>query len=168
MIGKNIPIQFALRTLNLTWSDLAYGYHMGRFIWKDLIDFASLKKSQNAASAAEWEMAAQNKSSISRLVELADQAASGENIDEDKIRERLLFLILYWIYENKENIEDPLAEVESIFADFDYPAEMYPFIKYMPPSDGVDPSRFSKEENEERLTRKWRAYLDEKSLYINT
>ena len=39
------------------------------------------------------------------------------------------------------------VEVEVIYADFDYPYEIESFIKYMPPSDGYDPSTHSQIEN---------------------
>lgn len=49
--------------------------------------------------------------------------------------------------------------MESIYTDFDYPAEMDSFIKYMPPTDGYDPSLNSYTENINRLMKNWENYL---------
>lgn len=84
------------------------------------------------------------------------------NFKEDEyenISQKWLYVILSWLWINRENFEDPLDEVESIYTDFDYPAEMDSFIKYMPPTDGYDPSLYSYAENINRLMKNWESYL---------
>lgn len=65
-------------------------------------------------------------------------------------------LVLAWIYENREGVADPLGIVEEIYADFDYPGEVAPFVRYMPMSG---PDLCSREKNEERMYGNWKAYL---------
>ena len=48
------------------------------------------------------------------------------------IREKWLYILLSWLWINRESFEDTLDEVESIYTDFDYPAEIESFIKYIP------------------------------------
>ncbi len=69
------------------------------------------------------------------------------------------YILLSWLWINRESFEDPLDEVESIYTDFDYPAEIESFIKYIPPTDGYDPSLYSYAENINRLMKNWEIYL---------
>lgn len=53
--------------------------------------------------------------------------------------------------------------MERIYTDFDYPAEIDNFIKYMPPTDGYDPL-YSHAENINRLMKNWENYLQQSAL----
>jgi len=85
--------------------------------------------------------------------------ASGEN-DDSFSRRKWLFITLSWLWVNRSEFADPLAEVEVVYADFDYPKEMDGFIRYMPPNDGYDLSTHTKEENYRKLMNKWERYLE--------
>lgn len=69
-------------------------------------------------------------------------------------------IILSWIFENKDNIQDPLMLVEKIYADFDYPEEIYDLIRYNVPKDGCRPQDYSKKENTQRLMKKFKNYCN--------
>ena len=56
-------------------------------------------------------------------------------------------------------ILDPLESIEIIYADFDYPAEIESFVRYMPVNDEYDPWAHSDAENEQRLLTHWKDYL---------
>jgi len=85
-----------------------------------------------------------------------------EQDNDSTIRQKWLFIVLSWLWNNRASFEDPLSEVEIIYADFDYPAEIEGFVKYMPPSDGYDPSTHSQTENMNHLMENWVNYLEEK------
>lgn len=55
-------------------------------------------------------------------------------------------------------LADPLDDVETVYAEFDYPPEVGRFVRYMP-SD--EPDLGSRERNEARLVEKWERYLEE-------
>lgn len=74
-----------------------------------------------------------------------------------------LFLAVSFVYEKWEYLDDPHEWLESIFADFEYPAVMNPFIRYMPyggpgepPPDYVDSqlAEFVEKESERYRNRK--------------
>ncbi|MBO0853195.1 MAG: DUF2247 family protein [Nocardia sp.] len=45
-----------------------------------------------------------------------------------------VYLALAWVYENADDFEGGLWQtVEMLYADFDYPTEMEPFVPFMPP-----------------------------------
>ena len=90
------------------------------------------------------------------LKELSDDVSSPTTGYEFK---KWLYLILDWIYANLDSFPNPLATVEEVYADFNYPQEIEQFIRYMPAIDSYDPSKHTQEENEQRLYQKWREYL---------
>ena len=73
--------------------------------------------------------------------------------------QKWLYVILSWLWINRESFKDPLDEVESIYTNFDYSVEMDSFIRYMPPTVGYDPSLHSYTENINRLMKNWENYL---------
>ena len=91
-------------------------------------------------------------------------------VSEEILRQKWLYLILRWLFENREQFSDPLAMVEDIFCDFGHPLEIAKFIRYMPVTDNYDPRQHSKAENEERMFNHWREYLKtaEKQFGFNT
>ncbi len=78
---------------------------------------------------------------------------------EDYYPEKWLYIILNDVFHRKHEFEDPLGEVEKIYADFDYPEEIESFVRYMPPTDGYIPAEHSLEENISRLYANWEKFL---------
>jgi hypothetical protein len=64
--------------------------------------------------------------------ELLDRLAVGEEApaDSDYWRRRAL----RWLYEHRDEVDDPLGVVEEIYAHFGYPEDMASFVRYMPPT----------------------------------
>jgi hypothetical protein len=95
---------------------------------------------------------------------LVEELAGHEPQPESTIRDKWLYLVLAWVYEQQANFEEPLRTVEEIYADFGYPPHIASFVRYMP-SDEPDLGR---ELNERRLYTKWKQYLDEASFSYAT
>ncbi|CAK7019983.1 DUF2247 family protein [Saezia sanguinis] len=64
--------------------------------------------------------------------------------------DKWLYIILLYIFNNREKYKDPFEEVEMVYADFDYPEEIESFVRYMSPKD-YNPRQYSFEENIQRL-----------------
>lgn len=69
------------------------------------------------------------------------------------------YLELKAAYEMRDRLPDPLGVVEEIYADFDYPATVAPFVRYMPPSAGAPVG-------EEALYDRWSRYLTEEAAEL--
>lgn len=52
--------------------------------------------------------------------------------DGEEIKEKWLYLILKWLYKNRSKYKDPLAIVEELYEEFEYPEDMKTFVRYMP------------------------------------
>jgi len=151
-----IPYEYVAKKSKFSWQEIVYGisnkilssnaaveHAMKEFEAIDdypdaLLELASLKKGDP----------------IHPYVD--DLANAEEKEDAKSIQGKWLYLLLAWIYENKDGFTDPLQLVEQVYADFDYPESIEPFVRYMP-SD--EPSLGSVEKDTARLYEKWNSYL---------
>ncbi|AQZ81975.1 hypothetical protein BUM88_10325 [Acinetobacter calcoaceticus] len=155
-----IPADFIDEKVNLSWCDIKWGYKNNL-----LTSEIPIKKAENIVSTgsytkAELELSFLIPSESNDITPFINELCP--NFKEDEyaiISQKWLYVTLSWLWINRESFEDPLDEVESIYTDFDYPAEMDSFIKYMPPTDGYDPSLNSYTENINRLMKNWENYL---------
>jgi len=77
--------------------------------------------------------------------------------EKETAKQKMLYLVLKWMFEHRLNYVDPLKAVEIVYADFDYPKEISNFVRYMPMSQ---PDLGSVQLNEERLFINWNNYLE--------
>lgn len=77
--------------------------------------------------------------------------------DITDIKDKWLYLILKWLYENRNDIENVLGIVEEIYEIFDYPEDIVSFVRYMPSEAG---DLGSPELNRKRLFKNWENYLE--------
>jgi hypothetical protein len=161
---KRIPLLFIRGLTRLSWGEVAWGYHNHYIAWSDVVDIACDCLAENKNEPILVELAGLSKTEASEAGQLLDKlAANITDGDEETIKAKWLFLSLAWLFENRASLHDPFDAVEEIYSDFDYPEDVAQFVRYMPVSDGYDPSIHSAEENQSRLLSKWRGYLDAKS-----
>lgn len=128
--------------------------------WSAIVDLATERLSAGSDDPLEIELADLTKMETYQVGELLRKLVSGSPEKDGVFAQRKwLYLLLAWLFENKESVPDPLGDVETIYADFDYPPEIEGFVRYMPVTDAYDPSAHAKDENENRLFGKWREYL---------
>ncbi|MDP7774142.1 DUF2247 family protein [Acinetobacter nosocomialis] len=153
-----IPADFINEKVTLSWCDIKWGYE-NNLITCEL----PIKKAENIVlteiyTKAELKLSSFIPSESDDIFPFLNELCSETN-EDSMIREKWLYILLSWLWINRESFEDPLDEVESIYTDFDYPTEIESFIKYIPPTDGYDPSLYSYAENINRLMKNWEIYL---------
>lgn len=160
-----IPANFVDSLLQLTWCDVKWGYE-NKLINFDLVIIKAEKiVTSGNYSKEELELSFTLKNEYDNDSSFPDNLCLSTNEDEIiESREKWLYLTLSWLWINRDKFNDPLSEVEKIYADFEYPVEIEGFIRYMPPIDDYDPSMYSQEENTNRLMNIWKKYLDDSEL----
>ncbi|MFU9139212.1 DUF2247 family protein [Erwinia tasmaniensis] len=164
-----IPFEFIEKNTRLSWCDVKWGYE-NNLITSDV----PIRKAENIVLTGSYTNAELELSFVipgeSDHVDsfLKELCSDFEQENDPAIKQKWLFILLSWLWNNLNNFEEPLAEVEIIYADFDYPHEIEGFIKYMPPSDGYDPSMHSQMENIDYLMDKWKNYLEKESAVFNS
>lgn len=154
-----IPADFINEKVNLSWCDIKWGYE------NNLLTSNTNKKAENSLltenyTNTELELSFLIPSESNDITPLLmNYVLTLKKMNMRTLVKKWLYVILSWLWANRESFEDPLDEVENIYTDFDCPAEMDSFIKYMPPTDGYDPSLYSYAENINRLMKNWESYL---------
>jgi hypothetical protein len=154
-----IPLNFAQGEVSLNWGDMLWGYERALLTWKDLVALARDRVGSGSEDALEIELATADKESLWKVTEYARKLADQSAASDAECRRKWLFVRLAWAYQTRNESPDPLGAVEEIYADFDYPAEIESFVRYMPPTDGYRPDQHSKEANHQRLMTAWTEYL---------
>jgi hypothetical protein len=159
-----LPYDFVTMRIKLTWRDILYAIDRQFLSPNAAIEHAIIELSkieEFPQSLLDLASLNKNESIHPYLDQLAD--LEPEQPIED-IDEKWIYLILAWVFENRDNCSDPFGIVEQIYADFNYPEQISAFIRYMP-SD--EPDLGSPELNEARLYKKWEDYLKERDNKYN-
>ncbi len=140
----------------MSWADIKYGLDHLLTPPETAIRHAISSLEQSTAPQSE-EVQLAGLSNADSVIDFVSALSAREvSKDESIMRDRWLFLVLAWLFENKEGLPDPLAVVEAVYSDFNYPHSMSSFVGYMP-MQGSDLG--SPEKNKARLLKYWEDYL---------
>ena len=157
MTVKEIPYEFISQRVPMTWTDVRFGLDNQLLKPKAAIDKATQQLCDTDAASKEVVELASLVESES-VIDLVTHLAKAETEPSNEIvKAKWLYLVLAWLFENRESLVDPLQIVEGVYSDFDYPRQIKSFVRYMPMKE---PNLGNREQNEARLFDHWKAYLD--------
>lgn len=161
-----IPYEFIKKNFDLSWGDVLWGYERSMIGWPSVVAMANDRLSGELGNNLVRDLSMVGKSNVYLVGEILRTLASDRSDGADiTSKKKWLFLNLSWLYDNRNQLSDPLGEVECIYADFDYPQDISKFVRYMPTQD--DSVKFrSVEENNNRLYGYWKEYITENRKLI--
>nr|WP_314489745.1 DUF2247 family protein [uncultured Pseudomonas sp.] len=115
----------------LSWRDIDYGFENDFLTAEEVIGYA-VKKLSLESSEEHYILACLVGSDKFAVKESVSYLASKEpsvNIDLGGV---WIYLVLSWVFANKHKFPNPMAIIEELYADFDYPEFLEPTIRYMP------------------------------------
>ena len=163
MISPSPTLDFCMQSVILQWSDVVWGVENGAFTWKDVRTFALHRMTDPRSNTFDIEnsIASLNKNEASEMMDLARAAASsGMMVADGQEQEKWQFLLLKWVYENRNLFSYPFGVVDELYAEFGYPESVESFVAFLPPKDGWEPLKHTATENENRLLKNWRVYIE--------
>ncbi|MCP4592693.1 MAG: DUF2247 family protein [bacterium] len=157
-----LAADFVLDRLELSWSDVKWGYEHGILSAAGVVEFAVARLAEDEdAGSAVVELASLSPQEHAEVPSVLEKVLQSEGVAwSSESRRKWLYLVLAWVHEHRDELPDPLGIVEQVYADFGYPVEIQSFVSYMPPEDGYEPQAHSHEENVARLFTKWKKYLE--------
>ncbi len=152
-----LPVEFVRAHVGLTWRDVRFGldHELLEPQAAQVLAMAELGAFDAPAAALSDLAAAQRDEPTRRLVDALAEAEPER--DDEELRRRWLYLVLAWLYENRDRLAEPLAVVEAIYADFGYPEEMESFVRYLPAAPGA-------RLGDAALLARWATYLEAAGL----
>jgi hypothetical protein len=161
LIKLSIPPAFIRERTRLTWREILFGIENELLAPGAAVDFAADELSNQDSPA----------STLVELASLAEGEATQTFVeqlsitepdqDANEIQSKWLYLVLAWMFENRESYPDPLQTVEEVYTDFGYPERIAEFVRYMPMNE---PDLGSRDLNERRLYERWKRYLDDEAV----
>lgn len=156
-LNLSIPYSFVVNLVNLTWSDLLFAIKQGYLTSEAATEHAMYLISEEQIPSQDVIALAWLKKGEDICPYFDKLSALMSVEDNDIAEEKILYVVLKWVFENKEHYADPFEVIETIYADFDYPEEISQFVRYMPSNQ---PLLDSSELNRERLYKNWSDYLE--------
>lgn len=163
-----IPLRFILENAKLDWQDWAWGYMHDYLTWQNLVKVACDEVMNGNEDQNIFSLACVLESDTFRIKEILGSITDKKPSYKSNSKQKWLYLILGWLYENHLKYEDPLGKVEEVYANFNYPNDMVSFVRYMPCGNKYDPNKYSKIQNTNRLLSNWKKYLTEKRYIYNS
>ncbi|MCL2313001.1 MAG: DUF2247 family protein [Firmicutes bacterium] len=165
-LSIQVPYMHAAELVNLNWNDILFAIENNYFHYSVAVDYAATLISENSKDDDPiFKLSCFFPSEIVKqeildqfVVELA-QGVSKKNKDETK--NKVMYITLSWLFENKCFFQDIIGVVEMIYCDFDHPEIISNLIRYMP-----DETNYSQIFNtyEEKFLYNWQKYLQDQKL----
>ena len=160
-LGIQIPYSYFSESVKLNWYDISIAIENAYLPIKSGIEHAIKEIEDNLdyhGAVLNLAMISPNDTSsyeeISKnIVQLAELVSDD---DKSKAKEKMLFVLLKWIFENQNNYDDPLRVVEIVYDDFDFPEIIKDFVRYEPSAHAIHGAM---DKNLKRLYNNWQNYL---------
>lgn len=124
----------------LNIDDLKYGFDHGWLSTRDVIELAEVGVERGDTDPNLVAIAMLLREDEPELPDLLAQLNSPDRIfDPRESARKWLYLLLKGLYEKRGNLDDPLALIEELYADFEYPPAIESLVRYMPPQPGEEP-----------------------------
>lgn len=136
----------------LSWKEVLYGFEHGYINCGGVSIYACESLTKNS-SVNEYELASLQCDDFLTVSDLLRNLA-GDELDEKNPSEAWIYLLLMWVFDNKESCCDPFELVDLVCAEFNYPDELLSLIGYMPLQEGELGSK-------EHMVNNWTKYLFE-------
>ena len=160
-MGIQLPYAYVAEAIDINWADVLFAIDNGYFDLQVAIEHAVAEVTKNESWPQEIEdllgLAPYESYAIRPLVEKlvgsAPEHAGGT------AKDRIMFVLLRWLFEHKQDYEDPPMLVEIVYADFGYPEEIKFFVRYTPIElfENTTPTGVA------GLYKNWKKYLKQKS-----
>ena len=137
----------------MTAEDLGYGFERGFLKPADIVALATQEVGRGADDDVLVALGSLLRDEVGRVSEVLELLDDPERVhDPRESARKWLYLQLKAAYGERERLNDPLGVVEEIYADFDYPSAVAPFVRYMPLRPGDEPGTGP-------LMDRWKDYL---------
>jgi hypothetical protein len=146
-LNLKIPFAYAEKTIQMNWHDISFAIGNRYFDNEAAIEYAKMVISDDHANENELiDLLCLSPHEISyggllpELVFKLAREVSAE--DKERTKDKILYLLLHWLYDKKDDFAEPLTTIQVIWDDFGFPESIKHLIGYMPPKDpskvGID------------------------------
>jgi len=146
--------------LRLDWTDVHVGLAAGYIEPREAVLRAEEYWSHypDEENVLIHELAAARPDEQDAIRQIVAKLASSENGDVERAKRKWRYLFLRQVFAQQTGPRQLLLDIERVYADFDYPEEMEPFIYHMPASEDI--SGLTPDQARQRLIALAREFLE--------
>ena len=121
---------------NWTWQEIKFGYDEKLITTMEISNYALHLLTENMLGFDDVLRLALVDDPYEDITNILSTLSSYEKPEDQKyIFDKWRYVILQYVYDQKQNIDSLQEVVDCLYCDFNYPEEMEPFVSYMPCSN---------------------------------
>lgn len=162
-LSIRIPFSYAANLVALNWNDIFFAVSNEYFDKSAAVEYAVNMLCRGENSKSTVELAGINPDEIIKEELLQKIIVCGARTEEmETAKNKIMYVLLSLIFENKGIFEDPLRAIEIIYSDFGCPKPIKGLVRYMPAENEETVC------TEEQIYKDWEKYLSEQKHYFAT
>ena len=119
-----IPYSFIRRKISISWNDLFFFINNGYLKRISAIEYAIDNLSTTTSDKRVIRLACSDEYDTLEkyFMMYVEELANEESLKQKELsKDKVLFVVLSWLYDNRIKIENPIRVLDILFDDFDYP-----------------------------------------------
>ena len=168
-----VPYNYFFSLVKLNWNDILFAIENNYLTHQDAREYASMELSNNIDNSPQdiIDLVCLTPEEIKKFPHLIYPHINNlvKDIPEEEKQEtkdKVMYIILSCIFENREKFKNPLRLAQLIYAQFDYPQSLNEIAGYI--SIGTDCFlAFPHEPSEEEIMKNWANYLEKEKHRFN-
>jgi len=162
-LSIQIPFSYALELVDINWNDILFSISNGYFNNESAIEYAILLLANDENDRKILDLACLNPSEITHETLIKEFLTDFANEVPEKIKaetkDKILYVLLNLLFDDKNKFLDPLFVIEYIYDDFDFPKSIKKFVRYMLLEDDLNLISTT-----EKIYNNWKEYLHSQKL----
>jgi hypothetical protein len=119
--------KFIIDNVLMNWGEVLWGLRKGLISWITATEIAKANIAAGSNNIVEWDLSCCGKDEAHNVEYLVEELAKETEIDEEYVKGKWLYLMVLWVYENRESLDSPFDKLEDIEIAFDYPRDIKAF-----------------------------------------
>lgn len=133
-LSIQIPFSYASELIKLNWNDILFAVRNGYFDKASALEYAVLLLDNDENNGKIIDLACLNPSDVTQeeilqfIVDFADKVPENAKAETS---DKIMYILLNQLFENKNIFEDPFRVIEIVYDDFNFPKSIENLIRYM-------------------------------------
>lgn len=161
-LSIQIPFSYAAKLVTISWNDVLFAISNDYFNKNCAIEYACSLLANEVVDENIIELAILNTLEVTKeellqkfVAKLAYKETEKEKMES---KDKIMYILLNLLYENKEIFEDPFKAVEVVYDNFGFPKSIEKFVRYMPIEDNKSIG------TEKQMYKQWEDYLNSQKI----
>lgn len=155
-LSIKVSLEYAMKLVKINWGDIMFAIKNNYFNIESAIEYAMCLMEKEECDYLTIDLACTKESELTKeeLLENYINKFVMKITDEERIKskDKILYILMNWLYDNRQLFENPFRVIEVLYDDFGFPEALKKVVSYVPSYKEFD-------EEENLFYTHWREYL---------